>query len=156
MKPLPHEYEVRLTGGPGGYGALSTDGVIPLSTAPPADYDGPGDAWSPEHLLLASVQACFLFTLRAVARISKVAFNQLDVRAAGTVDKQEGVTRFTDITLRATLTVPATTSHDQALRLLDRAKRSCLITASLATPVRVEWEVRQGPLSPDVPLQATA
>jgi hypothetical protein len=33
-------------------------------SAPPLDYDGPG-AWSPEHLLLAAVETCFLFTLRA-------------------------------------------------------------------------------------------
>lgn len=65
MKPLPHRYEVRLAGGPSGYAELSTSGVPNLQVAPPADYDGPGDAWSPEHLLLASVQACFLFTLRA-------------------------------------------------------------------------------------------
>jgi organic hydroperoxide reductase OsmC/OhrA len=157
MKPLPHEYEVRLAGGPSGSAALSTDGVTSLSTAPPAEYDGPGDAWSPEHLLLASVEACFLFTLRANARMSNVAFNRLDVRATGTVDRQEGVTRFTEITLRATLSVPAITPRDQALRLLDRAKRSCLITASLATPVRVEWNVyQQGAPSADGPLQATA
>jgi organic hydroperoxide reductase OsmC/OhrA len=157
MKPLPHKYEVRLAGGPSGYGELSTDGVTPLSTAPPVDFDGPGDAWSPEHLLLASVEACLLFTLRANARLSKVAFSRLDVRATGTVDRQEGVTRFTEITLHATLSVPATTPRDQALRLLDRAKRSCLVTASLATPVRVEGDVHQeGGLSTGGPLQATA
>jgi uncharacterized OsmC-like protein len=30
-------------------------------------FDGPGDAWSPENLLLAAVQSCFLFTFQAVA-----------------------------------------------------------------------------------------
>ena len=59
MKPLPHQYDVDLTGGPSGYAELSTTGVPRLQTAPPAEYDGPGDAWSPEHLLLASVQRAF-------------------------------------------------------------------------------------------------
>ena len=68
MKPLPHSYEVALSGGPTGYATLSTDGVPIMSSAPPKDFDGPGDAWSPEHLLLASVLACFMFTFRAVAR----------------------------------------------------------------------------------------
>jgi organic hydroperoxide reductase OsmC/OhrA len=66
MKPLPHEYEVHLTGGLTGYAQVSATGIPELRTAPPADYDGPGDAWSPEHLL-ASIQTCFLFTLRASA-----------------------------------------------------------------------------------------
>lgn len=72
MRPLPHHYEVTLTRGPSGCTDLSAPGVPSLRTAPPADYDGPGDAWSPEHLLLASVQACFLFALRAIARQSRV------------------------------------------------------------------------------------
>ena len=93
MKPLPHHYDVNLTGGPSGYAELSTAGVPGLRTAPPVDYDGPGDAWSPEHLLLASVQACFLFTLRAIARISKVEFVALELSATGTVDRKDGVTR---------------------------------------------------------------
>ncbi len=83
-------------GGPSGYAQLSTAGVPELRTAPPADYDGLGDAWSPEHLLLASVQACFLFTLRAIARLSKVEFMALELDASGTVDRQDGVTRFTE------------------------------------------------------------
>jgi hypothetical protein len=29
MKPLPHHYDVRLTGGPSGYAQLSTSGVRP-------------------------------------------------------------------------------------------------------------------------------
>src|SRR5690606_26214780 len=84
MKPLPHQYDVHLTGGPSGYAQLSAPGLPQLQTAPPAEYDGPGDAWSPEHLLLAAVQACFLFTLRAVAKMSKLEFTALELDAIGT------------------------------------------------------------------------
>jgi organic hydroperoxide reductase OsmC/OhrA len=93
MMPLPHHYEVALTGGPAGYAELAAAGVPTLRTAPPRDYEGPGDAWSREHLLLASVQACFLFTLRAIARASRVEFSTLELSATGTVDRQDGVTR---------------------------------------------------------------
>ena len=41
MKPLPHSYEVALSGGPTGYATLSTDGVPIMSSAPPKDFDGP-------------------------------------------------------------------------------------------------------------------
>ena len=105
MKPLPHEYDVHLAGGPSGYAVLSTSGIPDLSTAPPAEFDGPGDAWSPELLLLAAVQTCFLFTLRSMARGSHVDFVSLELDAAGTVNRQEGVTRFTEIVLRPRLVV---------------------------------------------------
>ena len=143
MKPLPHHYDVHLTGGPSGYAQLSTAGIPELRTAPPADYDGPGDAWSPEHLLLASVQACFLFTLRAIARLSKVEFLALELDATGTVDRQDGVTRFTEIVLRPRLTVSSGTDRERALHILEKSEETCLVSASLSTPIRLEPEITE-------------
>jgi len=146
VKPLPHQYEARLTGGPAGYAGVESAGLPALRMAEPAAYDGPGDAWSPEHLLLASVQACFLFTLRAVARLSKIEFTRLELDAAGTVDRHDGTTRFTEIVLRPTLTVPAGVDRTRALTLLEKAKKACLISASLSTPIRLEPDIREVPV----------
>jgi len=144
MKPLPHAYDVKLTGGPTGYATVSVEGAPPLRSAPPLDFDGPGDAWSPEHLLVAAVETCFLFTLRAIARASRVEFTALELSATGTVNTQDGVMRFTEIVLRPKLTLPAGADRDRALRALDKSERSCLVSASLATPIRLEPEVVVG------------
>lgn len=141
MKPLPHQYQAHLLGGPSGYADVSADGLPTLRMAPPADYDGPGDAWSPEHLLLASVQACLLFTLRAVARLSKVEFTALDVNAEGTVDRDDGVTRFTEIVLHARMTVAPGVERERAQRAVEKAEHACLISASLGTPIRLHAEI---------------
>lgn len=143
MKPLPHHYNVRLAGGPSGYAQLSAAGIPAVRTAPPADYDGPGDAWSPEHLLLASVQSCFLFTLRAIARVSKVEFVTLELDAEGTVNREDGVTRFTEIVLRPRLTVSSGTDRARAEAVLEKTKTACLVSASLSTPIRMEPEIRE-------------
>ena len=141
MKPLPHRYDVRLTGGPAGYATLSVPGVPELKSAPPLDFDGPGDAWSPEHLLLAAVETCFLFTLRAVAKASKIELDALELSSEGVVDRQDGVTRFTEIVLRPRLTVPAGTDRQRALWVLQKSEQTCLVSASLATPIRLEPEL---------------
>jgi peroxiredoxin-like protein len=141
MKPLPHRYDVRLTGGPDGYAALSSPGMPELKAAPPLDYDGPGDAWSPEHLLLAAVETCFLFTLRAVAKASKIDFVSLDLSADGTVDRQDGITRFTEIVLRPRLTLRPGQDATRALRLLEKSEQACLVSASLSTPMRIKPEI---------------
>jgi organic hydroperoxide reductase OsmC/OhrA len=99
MKPLPHRYEVRIAGGPVGHATLSSGGVPDLRTAPPREFDGPGDAWSPEQLLLAAVEACFLLTFRAIAQASKIEFTSLAVEAEGIVDRRDGGMRFTEIVL---------------------------------------------------------
>jgi peroxiredoxin-like protein len=141
MEPLPHRYEVHLSGGPSGHAEVFTPGVPKLRGAPPVEYDGPGDAWSPEHLLLASVQMCFLFTFRAVARLSKLEFTSLEIDATGIVDRREGVTRFVEIVLRPKVTVPAGLERERVVHALEKAEKNCLISASLATQIRLEPEI---------------
>jgi peroxiredoxin-like protein len=141
MKPFPHRYEVRIAGGPEGYATLSSGGVPDLRTAPPLDFDGPGDAWSPEQLLLAAVQACFLLTFRAVAAASRIEFASLAVEGEGIVDRQDGRTRFTEIILRPRLTLPAGADWVRVQRALEKAERTCLVSASLDTPIRLEPEI---------------
>jgi peroxiredoxin-like protein len=144
MQPLPHRYEVSLRGAPAGYATLSLAGAPDLAAAPPADFDGPGDAWGPEQLLLAAVETCFLFTLRAVAQASRVAFSALELTAVGTVDRKDGALRFTEIVLRPRVTVAAGTDRERALRVLEKSEKACLVSASLSTPVRLEPEVVVG------------
>jgi len=141
MKPLPHVYSAKLSMGSNGYGVVSASGLPDLRVAPPQDFDGPGDAWSPEHLLLAAVESCFLFTLEAVARASKLDFTSLSLTAEGTVDRKDGATRFTDIILRPRLTIPADGDRGRALKLLEKSEKACLVSASLLTPIRLEPEV---------------
>jgi uncharacterized OsmC-like protein len=141
MKPLPHEYVVELTGTPIGHAEATSPGLPLLPLDAPLDFDGPGDAWSPEHLLLAAVEGCLLLTFRAIARLSQLSFLTLQVATSGTVSRQDGVTRFTEIVLRPRLTVPSGTDVDRALRTLERSEKACLVSASLATPIRMAAEV---------------
>jgi peroxiredoxin-like protein len=141
MKPLPHHYAVLLGGGAEGYAALTAAGLENLPSAPPLEFDGPGDAWSPEQLLLAAVGSCFLFTLRAIARASRLDFISLELATEGTIDRREGDLRFTEIVLRPRLLIPASTDRERACRILERAKKDCLVSASLSTPIRLEPEI---------------
>ena len=141
MKPFPHTYHAQLTGGPFDHANITTAGAPVLHTAPPIEFDGTGDAWSPEQLFLAAIRSCYLFTLRAIARLSKLDFVTLDLDARGTVDRQDRITRFTDITLRARLTVQGV-DHARALAVLEKVNGACLVSASISTPIRVEAQVR--------------
>lgn len=147
MKPLPHDYDVTLSGAPAGYATLSRAGLPDLTTAPPAEYGGPGDAWSPEHLLLAAVSSCFLFTFRAVAKASHVDFVDVEAHAAGTVDRVGGVTRFSDISVHPTVTLPKGADVAAAQRAIEKAVTRCLVSSSLDTPVRVEPTIRESAAS---------
>jgi organic hydroperoxide reductase OsmC/OhrA len=144
MKPLPHVYEVSLTGGADGYAQVSSAGIPLLQSAPPLDFDGPGDAWSPEHLFLAAVETCFLFTLRSVARASKLDFVSLELSGEGKVERKDSVTRFTEIVLRPRLRVARGADKERALRILEKSEKACLVSASLSTPIKLEPVVQIG------------
>jgi organic hydroperoxide reductase OsmC/OhrA len=144
MKPLPHIYEVKLAGAAQGYAAVSTRGLPELRTAPPREFDGPGDAWSPEQLLLAAIESCFLFTFRAVAAACKIEFTSLELSGQGKLERKEGATRFTEILLRPLLTLPAGADPGAAKRALEKSAKVCFISASLSTPVTVEAEILTG------------
>jgi peroxiredoxin-like protein len=140
MKPLPHRYEVRIAGGPEGHARLASPGVSDLATDAPVEFDGPGDAWSPEQLLVAAVASCFVLTFRAIARASRIDVASLAVDGEGIVDRDGGVMRFTEIVLRPRVGLPAGADYTRVRRALEKAEKACLVSASLATPVRVEPE----------------
>lgn len=137
MQSLPHQYRVEAAATFEGAVAVASKGLDTLMTAPPAEYGGPGDRWSPETLLIAAVADCFVLTFRAIARASSLTWVDLRCDAEGELDRVEHVTRFTGMTLRAFLTIPADGDADKATRLLEKAERTCLITNSLACPVEL-------------------
>lgn len=144
MMDLPHRYRARASGGASGDVALEGEKLPALATAPPAEFGGPGDRWSPETLLVGAVANCFIFTFRAVARASKVDWEALDCDVEGVLDRADGRTRFTEIHVRARLTVPGGTDEDRARRALEKAEKSCLITNSLRAESHLEAEVQSG------------
>jgi organic hydroperoxide reductase OsmC/OhrA len=141
MQALPHVYSVSADGSAIGLVALASEGAPELPSAPPREFDGPGDQWSPESLLVASVASCFVLTFRAVARASKLEWTRLECSAEGKLERIEAVTRFTHVTVRARLTAPKTSSEQQCKRALEKAERGCLISNSLNAQRALESEV---------------
>jgi organic hydroperoxide reductase OsmC/OhrA len=131
MHPYPHLYSVQAQAVATGDVALNSNGLPALATAPPAEFDGPGDRWSPETLLIGAVADCLVLSFRAVARASKLEWTELDVNVEGKLDRVEGKSRFTEYHVHATLRVPAGTDVTRATTLLEKAEHVCLISNSL-------------------------
>jgi organic hydroperoxide reductase OsmC/OhrA len=141
MQQFPHRYSVVASGGAEGEVRLESARLSTLTTAPPGEFGGPGDRWSPETLCVSAVADCFVLTFRALARASKLPWVQLRCEVEGTLDRVERVTQFTSFVVRATLEVPPGAGEEPALRLLERTDQSCLITNSLEASSRLEAKV---------------
>ena len=131
MQPLPHVYSVTGSAAAAGQVILSTEGAPDLASAAPSQFDGPGDQWSPESLLAAAYSSCFILTFRAVARASRLEWNRVECNVAATLGRVAGVTQFTSVLTRVTLTIPESADTVLAERALGKAEAGCLIANSL-------------------------
>lgn len=145
MQEYPHHYRVAATAEAEGDVSLTSPGLKPLPSAPPAEFDGPGDLWSPETLLVAAVADCFILSFRGIARASRLPWLSLDCSVAGRLERVDRTTQFTDFEIKARLYVPAETNQENAHRLLEKAEASCLITNSLSGSTHLFAVVHVGP-----------
>lgn len=141
MHPFPHHYHVTARGGASGRVRLEHDGVDPIESSPPVEFGGPGDAWTPEGLLVAAVADCFVLTFRAVARAARIDWTGLEVKVSGTLERVDGVTAFSAFAVHAQLAVGPEVDAEQAHAALHRAERGCLISNSLKADVHLTTAV---------------
>ncbi|GJM08869.1 MAG: hypothetical protein DHS20C11_11450 [Lysobacteraceae bacterium] len=141
MQQFPHHYIVVASASGEEQVQLDSPGVQRLESAPPAEFGGPGDRWSPETLLVAAVADCFVLTFKAIARASKLDWDALRCDANGVLDRVDKVTKFTSFSLKVVLDVPEGTDQAKAARLLEKAEHACLITNSMTAVVNLDAQV---------------
>lgn len=141
MQPYPHSYRVTAAAERDGEVILASSGLTPLHSAPPAEFDGPGNLWSPETLLVGAIADCFVLTFRAIARAGKLRWDMLDCDVIGRLERDRDLTRFTEFTVHARLSVPAGTDVAMAQLALHKAERNCLISNSLTAKRKFSAEV---------------
>lgn len=141
MQDYPHHYVVKASGEPQSNILIESEGLDSLVTAPPAQFGGPGNLWSPEELLSAAVADCFILTFKAIARASKLDWQSLSCEVDGILDRPEKNSLFTEFRLNVELTVPTGTDEAKALRLLEKAEQGCLITNSLKSEISLQAQI---------------
>jgi organic hydroperoxide reductase OsmC/OhrA len=141
MHPYPHIYVAAASAESSGLVAVAAPELPSLETAAPPQFDGPGDVWSPETLLCASIADCFILTFRAITRTARFMWLRLECRVEGVLERVGQVSQFTRYTTFATLTVPAGTDTTKARELLERAEYGCLIANSLRGARALEAQV---------------
>jgi organic hydroperoxide reductase OsmC/OhrA len=144
MHAYPHRYIVSALARPAGDVAVCSAQLPDLAIAPPAEFDGPGDRWSPETLLCASVANCFVLTFRAYARASKLEWTTLECQTEAVLENAGGVAQFTRFLTRATLRVPPGVDVEKARPLLQKAEDRCLVSNSLKGERHLEAEIQMG------------
>jgi organic hydroperoxide reductase OsmC/OhrA len=141
MHPYPHVYKVSVAAPAEGEVKLAGTDLPDMPLMAPPEFDGPPGYWSPETLLAGAVASCFILSFRAIARASKLEWTHLAADVDGVLERVEGVTRFTRLTVRARLTVPPGVDEAKARALMEKAEKVCLVSNSLNAERHLEAEV---------------
>jgi organic hydroperoxide reductase OsmC/OhrA len=141
MKPFPHSYKVTATAEEQSHIELSSSGLRSLTSEAPSEFGGVGGFWSPETMTVAAVADCFVLTFRAIALVSNLRWTKLVCDAEGTLNRSDGVTRFTEIQLNAHLKVPVGTDIEKARRVLEKTEKNCVIGNSLKVNPIVQTDI---------------
>ncbi|MEH6556689.1 MAG: OsmC family protein [Oceanicoccus sp.] len=141
MEKLPHLYRVNVSALPEDNLLVSADGLPALAVAPPRQFDGPGDQWSPEELLMAAVANCLVLSFRAIAKASSFEWLDIECQSEGVLDKVDRKMQFTTIKTYVKLTIAASDSAELANKLLHKAEEFCLVSNSLSSQTEIECEI---------------
>jgi organic hydroperoxide reductase OsmC/OhrA len=100
--------------------------------------------WTPEDLLLCAVASCFTTTFRTLAEYSKFEYTDLQVEAEGGISKTDAGYSFSEVLIRAILTISQEEDRARAVKLLQKAKTLCLVSRALSVQQRFEAVVEVG------------
>jgi len=141
-----HTYKVRAKSTRVRSGVVASDRVPePIRFSAPPEFLGEPQVWTPEHFFVAALVSCYVSTFSGMANASKFSFASLEVDAEGTVERDAGGWRFTEVRLHPSVKIEREQDRERAGQLLEKAERSCLIARSISANVTLVPLVRVAP-----------
>jgi organic hydroperoxide reductase OsmC/OhrA len=134
--PFPHHYDVELNWPGSGPAAIGSEGRPTIAGGAPPEFDGERSVWSPEHLLLSSLNLCLQATFEALARRDRLAVESYHGRATATLAPVAGGLGFTYLALE--VEIAARPEDERRVRdLMSTAKHHCIVARALNAPVHM-------------------
>ena len=102
---------------------------------PPEVYGGSPDALNPEEMFVASINSCIMLVFYHFANQRKVKITSYESTATGKVEKTKNGLRFTEVQVKATVSLAASGQIDDVAKLTELAEKYCLVSNSVSCPV---------------------
>jgi len=117
-----------------------------LEVGPAPEFEGSPETLNPEEMFVAAINNCLMTTFFYFVRKLNVEILTYRSKAEGRVEKQADGFRFTNVEVRAEVTLQHQDLAEKVNELGDLAEKYCLVSRSVACPVyyrlRVETKGR--------------
>lgn len=119
--------------------ARPADASIALSSDPA--FRGDSTRVNPEQLLVLAASSCQLLSFLALAAQSSIDVLGYEDNASGVMDDRDEPARISRIALAPIIRVVSGVSHDEVMRLVERAHHECYIANTLNANVSIDATV---------------
>ena len=121
--------------------SVTGPGLPALLAGAPPEFNGREGQWAPEHLLVASLNACYMLTLLAIAENSKINLVSYSCSAKGKLEKVGANYQITEIVVCPRVLLASVKDLPRMPRVLEKAKENCFISNSIKASIKIEPEV---------------
>jgi organic hydroperoxide reductase OsmC/OhrA len=107
----------------------------------PEVYGGSPDTLNPEEMFVASINSCIMLVFYHFANQHKIEITSYESVAKGKVEKTKSGLRFTEVQVKATVSLAASGQIDDVAKLAELAEKYCLVSNSVSCPVNYSVHV---------------
>jgi len=138
-KRFIYRTNIKLTGK--GEGIIESGNKPSIELSTPVEFGGKPGVWTPEELLVASVNACIMTTFSYYAGKRGFKFISYESSSEGIIELVEMKYLFSRITIKPKITVGSKGDIGVAENLLKISKESCFVSNSVKANVILEPEI---------------
>jgi len=120
---------------------ISAEEADDILGGPPVDFGGEPGRWTPEDLMLASVNSCQISTFVSLCRKNNFEFVSLESSIEGFLEHDGKGYRFTKMIVRPRMTVKSQADVATAIEYHRKAHEVCFMGNSVVAQITVEPEV---------------
>jgi organic hydroperoxide reductase OsmC/OhrA len=144
MHPFPHHYAISMTVRPGETSKLASADLPEIESAPPVEFGGPGNRWSPEGLFTAAIADCIILNFQGIAAMSKYSWTSLSGSTKAVLDRVGSKMSFTRFDTHIDLVIPKGADPARAKLLLEKAEASCPLSNTLNCEKHLTMDIKFG------------
>jgi len=133
-------YKAKTAWTSGRRGLLSAVGKANIAVGSPPEFKGEPDVWTPEELLVGSLNTCMMLTFLTLAQAQGLIPVGYESEAEGLLENVEEKYHITEVTVRPRVTLKSEAELEPARKIMESVEAHCFIANSIKARVALTPE----------------
>jgi organic hydroperoxide reductase OsmC/OhrA len=121
-------------------GTLTTAGRPNIVVGSPPEFKGDGNTWSPEELLVGSLNTCMMLTFLTLAQARRMAPLEYESEAEGLLESLDGKYRITQVNVQPRVVLENDAELELARKIMEDVEAHCFISNSINSKINLTAE----------------